>query len=85
MPGIKKNNFAQYVAGVLNAHFAMLGISMRQFAEKYKGVNYPTLRRVLNGDCNTNISVLAHYCDLLGLEIIIRPKQAKSKDNENKD
>lgn len=79
-----KNHFPDYVAKVFNERIRELGMSKYFFLNKYADLaNRPTLTRILRGNGGTNIATIAHYAELLGLEIVIRPK--KKKDNGNKD
>lgn len=78
-----KNDFPDYVAKAFKKRLKEKGLSQYRFVNEHtECTNRPTLMNILRGANGTNISTLAHYADLLGLEIIIRPKQT---DNENKD
>ena len=81
----KKSNtgFERYVADVFCDRFAELGITQTKFLEDGGNkITHPTLCRVLNGHGGANINTIHTIADMLGLEIIIRPKQ---QDNEDKD
>ena len=76
-----QNDFPDYVAKTFKDCIAELGMSQHRFVnENIEFTNRPTLSRILRGDGGSNIMTVAHYADLLGLEIIIRKKQ--DKDNE---
>ena len=78
-----KNDFPKYVASVFKARLKELGLSQYRFVnERTEYANRPTLTRILRGDGSSSISTIAHYADMLGMEIIIRPKE---QDNEDKD
>lgn len=78
-----KNDFADYVAQTFNKRLKELGLSKFRFInENNEFSNRPTLTRILRGDGGSNITTVAHYAEMLGLEIIIRPKQT---EDENKD
>lgn len=71
------NTFNEYVATVFKDRMKELGISGNRFVEENADFSTrPTLRRILSGKRGgSNINTIAHYADLLGLELIIRPKQ----------
>lgn len=78
-----QNDFPKYVAQVFKERLKELGLSQYRFInDNVEFANRPTLTRILRGDGGSNIATVAHYADMLGLEIIIRPKQ---KEDENKD
>lgn len=78
-----ENDFPEYVAKVFKERLNELGISQYRFINEYAELtNRPTLTRILRGSGSSSIMTIAHYADLLGLEIIIRPKR---QDNEDKD
>lgn len=73
-----KNNAAQYVADVFKKRLRELGLSQTRFVSEYaEFTNRPTLSRLLKGYTGTSISTIAHYANLLGLEIKIVKKENK--------
>lgn len=72
-----KNQYLQkYISDTLKDRMEELGFSQyRLLQDNPSTTNEVTLRNILRGSWSTNIHTLAHYCDLLGLEIIIRPKK----------
>ena len=71
-----KNDFPKYVAEKFNERLKELGMSRYKFINTYADyTNHPTLTRMLRGIGGTNIETIAHYAELLGLEIIIRKKE----------
>lgn len=75
--------FEQYVADVFGEVFNEMNISQTQLIEKTGGkITQSTLSRVLNGHGGTNINNVAAVADMLGLEIIIRPKQEEDEDTD---
>lgn len=81
------NDFPHYVAAVFKDRLKKLGISQYKFLNTYADLaGRPTLTRIMHAHGGTNIKTLAHYADLLGLEIVIRPKTEKTPAyNEDKD
>lgn len=78
-----QNDFPKYVAQAFKERLKEIGMSQYKFINEHtESANRPTLTRILRGDGGSNIATVAHYADMLGLEIIIRPKQ---KEDENKD
>lgn len=76
-----QNDFSRYVAETFNHRLKELGLSKNRFVNTHiEFTNRPTLMRILRGEGGANINTVAHYADLLGLEIIIRPKT--NPDNE---
>lgn len=71
------NDFPKYVSEVMKKRLEELGMSRYRMINDAPSVNRPTLSRMLRGEGSTNISTLAHYCEQLGLEIIIKPKEYK--------
>ena len=70
-----KNDFAKYVAEAFTERLNELGLSKNRFINTFADItNRPTLTRILQGRGGSNIETIAHYADLLGLEIIIRKK-----------
>lgn len=74
-----ENDFAKYAADALNARLKELGMSKYRLFKETGLTNAPTLRRILKAEGSTNITTLAHYCGLLGLEIKIQPKEQKDE------
>lgn len=73
-----KNDFSQYVAEKFKERLQELGLSQYKFIMSNPDyTNHPTLRRMLQGKGGTYAETVAHYADLLGLEIIIRKKEEK--------
>lgn len=83
----KKQNsgFERYVAEVFCKRFYELNISQQQLLDDTGNkITAPTLSRILNGCGGTNINNVAAVAEMLGLEIIIRPKQTET-ENETDD
>lgn len=79
-----KVGLAQYAAEVFTERLRELGVTLCKFAEDNEGkISYPTLSRIVNGSGGTSANSLGVVADMLGLEIIIRPKQ--TEENENQD
>lgn len=81
----KKRNtgFEKYVADVFCERIYELDITQTQLLEDTGNkVSAPSLSRVLNGHGGTNINTIATIADMLGLEIIIRPKQEEDENND---
>lgn len=75
-----ENDFPKYVSRVFKERLKQKGMSQYRFINEHaEAANRGTLRNILRGSYATNITTLAHYADLLGLDIIIRPKE---QDNE---
>lgn len=75
-----KNDAPQKIAEIFKERLKELGISQYRFINDYaETVNRPTLTRVLRGYGSSSISTIAHYADLLGLEIKL-VKKDESKD-----
>lgn len=73
-----KNDFSKYVAEKFNERLKELGMSRYRFINSNPDyTNHPTLTRMLQGKGGTYAETVAHYADLLGLEIIIRKKEEK--------
>lgn len=77
-----KNDAAKKVAAAFNSRLAELGMS------KYKFLNYHadastrhTLTRILRGEVSSSICTVAHYADMLGLEIKIVKKNDGKEEN----
>lgn len=83
----RKTRFCEYVARVLCKRAYALEMTLADIARASKGnITQPTLSRVFNGVGSTSIDTLAIVADLLGLEIIIQPKQTKEENtDENQD
>lgn len=82
----KKHNkgFEQYVSEVFCEAFNSLNISQTQLIEETGSkVTQSTFSRVLNGCGGANINNVAAIADMLGLEIIIRPKQTDEYENQD--
>lgn len=76
-----KNDFPDYVAKVFKERLKEMGLSQNRFVNTHvEFANRPTLTRILRGDGGSNIATVAHYADMLGLEIIIRKKQTDNED-----
>lgn len=83
MKRLSKTDFPEYVSKVFKARLKELGLSQNRCVEEIADFSTrPTLRRIIRGHGSTNINTLAYFCEKLGLEIIIRPKE---QDNEDKD
>lgn len=81
----KKQNkgFEQYVADVLCERFNELNVTQTQLIEESGNkVTQATFSRVLNGNGGANINNVAAIADMLGLEIIIRPKQTEEYEDK---
>ena len=52
----------------------MRGYSMAQVS-RISGVNYITIRRLENGECNTHYYAVCEILDALGCEFVIREKK----------
>lgn len=73
-----ENGFAKYIAEKFKERLKELGMTQYKFVNSQPDyTNHPTLRRILKGEGGSNIETIAHYADLLGLELIIRKKQDK--------
>lgn len=73
-----KNDAAEYVADVFKKRLRELGLSQTRFISEYaEFTNRPTLYRILRANAATSISTVAHYANLLGLEIKIVKKGNK--------
>lgn len=75
---IKKENhdILKYVADVIKNRLAELGMTKYRFVKDNPDVvNTLTLHNMLNCKYAPYLTTVAEYCDRLGLEIIIRPKQ----------
>ena len=73
-----KNDMAEYVADIFKKRLRELGLSQTRFVSEYaEFTNRPTLYRILRGHGSTSISTVAHYANLLGLEIKIVKKENK--------
>lgn len=73
-----KTDFPRYVADKFNERLEELGMSKYKFVHSNSDyTTHPTLNRILRGDGSSNMNTVAHYADLLGLEIIIRKKEEK--------
>lgn len=78
----KKQNkgFEQYVSEVFCEAFNNMNVSQTQLIEETGNkITQTTFSRVLNGYGGTNINNVAVIADMLGLEIIIRPKQTEDE------
>lgn len=79
------NDVAKYFAEVLKQQMKELNMSRyRLVKENIDTINPMTLKRILNGHNATGISTLAHYADILGLEIKIVKKNTANKESESK-
>lgn len=79
---IKKENhdILKYVADVIKKRLGELGITKYRFCKDNSDVvNALTLHNMLNCKYSPYFTTVAEYCDRLGLEIIIRPKQNEDK------
>lgn len=76
-----KNDFPQYAAEIFRERLKELGMSRYRFIREFPVSNQGTLERILNGMGGTNVQTMAHYCECIGLELIIQ----KKKDNESED
>ena len=47
------------------------------------GIDQGQMSRLMNGQSSLSLEALERLCDYLGLEIIIQPKQRRSKKREN--
>ena len=75
MKAPKNKYFQKYVADSVLKRLEELGMSQYKFLkENPETTTEMTLRRIVRGDC-ANVATIVHYCDLLGLEIIIQPKK----------
>lgn len=73
-----KNDTARYVADVFKRRLRELGLSQTRFVSEYaEFTNRPTLYRILRANGSTSLSTVAHYANLLGLEIKIVKKESK--------
>lgn len=79
------NNAAAYVASVFKKRLSELKMTPYRFINDYSDtINRGTLTRMLYRDGGTNISTIAHYAALLGLEIrIINKETGKIYEPEN--
>lgn len=80
----KKHNkgFEKYAAEVFCNKMRELDITQTQLlANTGNKVSVPTLSRVLNGNGGSNINTISAVADMLGLEIIIRPKQTEENED----
>lgn len=74
--------FEQYVADMLSERFNELNVTQSQLIEESGNkVTQATFSRILNGNGGANINNVAAIADMLGLEIIIRPKQTEEDEN----
>lgn len=70
------NKFNKYVAKVFTDRLKELGVSRYRVQTAHMDtVTRETFARVCRGNGGCNINTLAHYCDILGLEIIIKNKE----------
>ena len=80
MAQVKKrfnNGFAEYAGKKIRERMEELGMTQYRFCTDNNDIaTFQTLRNIRRGEGGTNISTLAEYCDRLGLEIIIRPKES---------
>lgn len=77
------NGFEYYVAETFCKRFNELDITQKQLLEDGGNtVSHPTLTRILRGYGGASINTIAAVADMLGLEIIIKPK---TKEDENID
>lgn len=83
----RKIGFNVYVGEVLTERVFELGMTQAQIAREHvDSISQPALSRILNGIGNTSINTLAIVADILGMDIIIQPKQTKKeKTDEDKD
>lgn len=73
-----KNGVAKYVAEVFKSRLRELGLTQSRFISEYaEFTNRPTLYRILHANGSTSMSTVAHYANLLGLEIKIVKKENK--------
>lgn len=76
--------FERYVADVFCDRLDELDITQLQLIERTGNkISQPSLSRVLKGSSASNINTIATVADMLGLEIIIRPKQTEEDETEN--
>lgn len=78
----KKQNkgFEQYVAEVFCNRFNEMDVTQTKLIEDTgRKVTPATLSRVLKGNGGANINNVATIADMLGLEIIIRPKREEDE------
>lgn len=74
----KNQYFQNYISETIRKRLEEFGLSQYRFLQDNKNTtNEVTLRNILKGNYSTNIHTIAHYCDLLGLEIVIRPKESR--------
>lgn len=65
-----KNDFPDYVAQTFKDRIKELGLSQNRFVNMYaEFTNRPTLQRILRGEGSASMATVAHYANLLGLEI----------------
>lgn len=70
-----KNDFSKKAGKILRDRLKELGLTRyRLFLNNPTTVIPGTLDRALDGK-NMNLATLAHLCDLLDLEIVIKPKE----------
>ena len=72
----EKHDIQKYVADVIKTRLAELGMTQYRFVKDNPDVvNALTLHNMLNCKYAPYLITVSEYCDRLGLEIIIRPKQ----------
>lgn len=80
-----KTDISEYVSNIFKEEIKKRGVSITRFvAENFDYSVRGTLYNIITGKHSTNINTLAFFCDKLGLEIIIRPKE-QNNDNNNED
>lgn len=73
----------EYVGEQFRKRMEELDISIYRFTENLRDASSrPTFRRIMKGDGNTRLDSIAYYADLLGLEVIIRPKESVEATRE---
>jgi hypothetical protein len=71
----------KYAAKVLRARIKELGLNnYRLVKENNRLINLTTTTNIMSGKHAVSIQVLGRYLDILGLEMIIRPKQDNNED-----
>lgn len=70
--------FSKYASCIFKERLQELGITQNKFVNTYaEQSNRSTLAKIIGGYTGTNVNLMAHYCELLGLEMVIRKKDDK--------
>lgn len=78
------NRFERYVSDMFCERLEELNISQMDLIESTGNkISQPTLSRILRGSAAANINTIATVAEMLGLEIIIRPKQTEDDEVED--